>query len=249
VDLYEIDNIEKFTITCYFQSTDDLMVVALLADALKEIKSIPIKLMLPYMPSARQDRIANKGESFGLRVYANFLNSLNIDTIHIVDPHSDVVAGMFPAGKLVIMTQADMFNTTIEDITKAFSDVVLLAPDAGAEKKTAKLANQHDLQYYTAGKCRDTNSGKLSRIRLPVDLEDGCTIFIVDDILDGGGTFVGLMGEIKKQCPRSKVILCVTHGIFSKGWLDEFDDFEQIFVGFSDKRFLELKATVLNKIA
>jgi len=40
---------------------------------------------------------------------------------------------------------------------------------------------------------------------------------IVDDICDGGGTFIGLGEAIKKINPSAKLELFVTHGFFTKG--------------------------------
>ncbi len=40
---------------------------------------------------------------------------------------------------------------------------------------------------------------------------------VVDDICDGGGTFLGLADKFWKQTSISTLDLYVTHGIFSKG--------------------------------
>ncbi|RYF48025.1 MAG: phosphoribosyltransferase [Cytophagaceae bacterium] len=53
----------------------------------------------------------------------------------------------------------------------------------------------------------------------------GFESLIVDDICDGGGTFIGLAAELRKLNPE-RISLAVSHGIFSKGidpltnWLD-----------------------------
>lgn len=44
----------------------------------------------------------------------------------------------------------------------------------------------------------------------------GLTAVITDDICDGGATFIGIAKELRRlNC--HKVVLYVTHGIFSKG--------------------------------
>jgi ribose-phosphate pyrophosphokinase len=40
---------------------------------------------------------------------------------------------------------------------------------------------------------------------------------IVDDICDGGATFIGIADAIHEKDPDADVRLYVTHGIFSKG--------------------------------
>ncbi len=45
----------------------------------------------------------------------------------------------------------------------------------------------------------------------------GCTAVVVDDICDGGATFIALAQVIKVAQPDTTIDLYVTHGIFSKG--------------------------------
>jgi len=57
-------------------------------------------------------------------------------------------------------------------------------------------------------------------------------IIIIDDICDGGGTFINIAKEINNEFKRfqnrqGKIYLIVTHGIFSKG----FDELKQYFDG------------------
>jgi ribose-phosphate pyrophosphokinase len=69
-------------------------------------------------------------------------------------------------------------------------------------------------------KKRDPLTGHLSGFEIknynPNPNADGQDLLIVDDICDGGGTFVGLAKELRKAGAK-KVYLYVTHGIFSKG--------------------------------
>jgi ribose-phosphate pyrophosphokinase len=50
---------------------------------------------------------------------------------------------------------------------------------------------------------------------------------IVDDICDGGRTFIKLAKAIQNQRPNAKIYLVVTHGIFSAG----FDELSKWFEG------------------
>jgi ribose-phosphate pyrophosphokinase len=54
------------------------------------------------------------------------------------------------------------------------------------------------------------------------------TAIIVDDIIDGGKTFLELAKVIRGNGFTGKLILCATHGIFSKG-LAAFTDFDGIY--------------------
>jgi ribose-phosphate pyrophosphokinase len=101
-------------------------------------------------------------------------------------------------------------------------DIALISPDNGA-------AMRYDLSKYgvltfTGGKKRDPRTGALSGFEMSLNSIDETAAFlalkaalIVDDICDGGGTFIGLAEEIRKLNPDIKLGLYVSHGIFSKG--------------------------------
>jgi ribose-phosphate pyrophosphokinase len=63
---------------------------------------------------------------------------------------------------------------------------------------------------------RDLRTGALTNFKTTSDNLEGKTCFIVDDICDGGGTFVGTAKMLKEK-GAAKVVLIVSHGIFSKG--------------------------------
>jgi len=65
---------------------------------------------------------------------------------------------------------------------------------------------------------------------------------IVDDICDGGGTFLGLAKELKSK-NAGKLYLAISHGIFSKGFESLAKDFQKIFTTDSFKT-IENKAVV-----
>ena len=70
---------------------------------------------------------------------------------------------------------------------------------------------------------RDVKTGALTSFKTMTGDLSGQTCFIVDDICDGGGTFAGTAKMLKEK-GAEKVILIVSHGIFSKGPVIEFVD-------------------------
>lgn len=71
------------------------------------------------------------------------------------------------------------------------------------------------LDFVAAAKVRDQLTGEITGLSMP-DIESGLSILVVDDICDGGRTFTELASLIKKYEPK-KLVLYVSHGIFSKG--------------------------------
>ena len=185
----------------------DIMPLALVVDAIRrEIKNPIINLHLPYLPYARQDRVMNKGESLAVKVYCDFINSLNFNSVKVDDCHSDVGVAL-----LSNVTNDLNFIPEIQDL-----DIdVLVAPDAGALKKTYKYANILNKSVIRADKERDVKTGNLSGTVVYGDVE-GKKVLIMDDICDGGRTFIELAKVLYSKGAK-EVTLYVTHGIFSHG--------------------------------
>ena len=172
---------------------------------------MPSRLVLPYIPYARQDRITNPGEALSIKVFANLLNTLNYRSVYVLDPHSDVCTALIENVKII--PQWEIFADAVPE------DVDLIAPDAGALKKVYKLQEAVrkrgiEVPVRIATKHRDTHTGKVSHTTIegnPVNK----TCVVIDDICDTGGTLLALANILEEQ--YEKRILMVTHGIFSKG--------------------------------
>jgi ribose-phosphate pyrophosphokinase len=89
----------------------------------------------------------------------------------------------------------------------------VIAPDKGAHDRAEQMADALGLDVTYGSKVRDVATGRLSDFEITV--EPGKHYLVVDDICDGGGTFIGLGEKIREQGAFAD--LYVTHGIFSKG--------------------------------
>lgn len=195
----------------------DFLKLITVVNALKHMQCHLETLDIPYFPGARQDRVADFGDPLSVEVYALIINSFGFEEVHIVDPHSDVTAALV---KNCITVGV---NRILEKIVTSGQYNTILIPDAGAAKKTfsyyfpfPSVNQQLNLTFIQCLKKRDTVSGKLTGFRIIDELPQNAKCLIVDDICDGGGTFIGLAEELKKYTAE-KPDLYVTHGIFSKG--------------------------------
>ncbi len=217
-------------ITLDFKSNSDLFDLALLVDATRRMYlKVNLSLRMDYLPYARQDRVCNVGESLSVKVVANFINSLNFVNVFCKDIHSSV--GVALLNNLVHMelgTAAKWLSQFAPSDTTA-----LVSPDAGAEKKVVDFAKEHrytDVLF--ANKKRDMLTGNIVATTLSAADIPSKELLIVDDICDGGRTFVELAKVIKAHPSYTdqRIMLYVTHGIFSAG-LEVFDGYiDRIFV-------------------
>jgi ribose-phosphate pyrophosphokinase len=202
---------ETITITAHIRNSEDFMTLVMLTDALRRITTVPLYLTMPYFPYARQDRVCNPGEALGARVFADLINSLKFERVTVWDAHSDVT------GAVLDRCTNDHCEEFVREIP-GVSNMTLVAPDAGAAKKVARCAKLLDVPYVTAHKIRNSETGEISGTALDSDVHFTGDILMVDDICDGGRTFIELAKVIRKRVDgNKKLYLYVTHGIFSRG--------------------------------
>lgn len=205
------------------RSSDDFMAVVMAKDALDEIfrfHPVPIELFSLYVPYARQDRYCEKGEAFGVKAFARLLNALGFSRVVIADPHSEVTPAVIT--NLDVIPQHEIAFHMLGWKLR-MENFELVSPDGGALKKIFKLGTQMNLQVHCADKIRDTATGNIIRTDISVQDFKGANLMIVDDICDGGRTFIEL-AKVLRERNAGKIELFITHGIFSKG-VDVFDGY------------------------
>ena len=209
---------QEILVEAHLKSSDDIMSLLLVCNAIKERNPLAVlSLALPYIPYGRQDRVCDYGESFSLRVMAQLINSIGAQAIITYDPHSDVTGALI--NNLVVESQE--CAPILHGITQG---KLLVCPDAGAEKKILKYSQS----YIMCRKVRNPITGDIRETKVdtagyPITGRD---LMIVDDICDGGRTFIEIAKILREHKPNS-IELYVTHGIFSKGL--------QVFEGLIDK--------------
>lgn len=198
---------------------DELFTIASLVSVLRDINSdIRIDLFMPYTPYARQDRRMDRHDAFSMKVYASMLNALKLNRVIVMDAHSDVAPALIDR---CINIPQDFILKTLNRIDATFGyDCVLVSPDMGATKKIHKASEVLPTEgVLYMNKVRDTKTGQISGVKLLGGIGEwvkGKKLLIVDDLCDGGGTFIQAANELMKYNPAS-IELYVTHGIFSKG--------------------------------
>lgn len=174
-----------------------------------------INLELPFFPCARQDRHTLQGQPFSVEVVASIINSMNWSKVTVFDPHSDVLVDEL--NNCHVVTQLECLKTTTAVDMNLYSAIV--APDKGSIKKASSIANEYDLPLIVCNKVRNPSTGKLTSFEV-IDKPDIelSKVLVVDDICDGGGTFIGVACAIEDALQVSKIDLYVTHGLFTKGF-------------------------------
>lgn len=233
---------KEINIKAVLRNSDDILSLLLTADAVRRIDPlVRIHLTIPYVPYARQDRVCAKGEALSISVMADLINGLRADKVVILDPHSDVTPALIR--NVVIKTMSDIIQNSILHSFIMNEKPILVSPDAGAEKKVRALAKalstkNQTIEVIAATKVRDPKTGDIIETRI-AGINPGQLYLVVDDICDGGRTFIEL-AKIMKAEGAGHISLFISHGIFSRGLSVLFDYFETIYCAHS---WLENEAT------
>ena len=232
VDLLEAPYIgETVQLISRLNSFKDLELIICATQAIRNFDpNKEISLKVPYFVGARSDRkFVEGGVNYLKQVICPIINSMNFKSVIVLDPHSDVLeACLNNFDKTNNFGLVKFALTNIDNRDGARDRICLVSPDAGAYKKIFDVAKEFKIEnIITANKVRDMKTGNILRTEIPVlDQHNDLTYVIIDDICDGGRTFVELAKVIKEGRPTAKVYLVVTHGIFSAGFktLNEYID-------------------------
>jgi ribose-phosphate pyrophosphokinase len=226
----------------------DLELIVCVTKSLRNLGVKEIHLYTPYFMGARSDRqFEHGGNRYIKDVIAPVINSLNFESVTCIDPHSYVLENCVNNFKSI--TNVELVKNSLRLIAGDWKErtnnegFVLVSPDAGASHKIFKLAEQigYKGDIITCSKERDKD-GKIIGTNVPISRKQHEMLhkgpykdfIIIDDICDGGATFINIAQELKKYFhesgkTESKIYLIVTHGIFSKGFRELSEHFENIY--------------------
>lgn len=212
-----------YEVNCKFESNDDIFTALQAVDALKilGIREGRIVLRLPYLPYSRQDRVCHPGESFALQVFASILNTTGV-SIDTLDVHSEVAMQEIPM--LINVPQSECIWNNIPQFD------YFIAPDKGSHNKAKDLLQVWDdtSNLVTLNKQRIGSTIKYMDYEYDTIKGSAC---IVDDLCDGGGTFLACAEMLRRTQPNlTELSLYITHGFFTAGIDKLKENFDNIYV-------------------
>lgn len=210
------------TVVVRHTSLNDFVTAMFLVDAVNAARPLgePLKkLVLPYVPGARQDRSNPTGDVlFVARSVARMINARRFNRVVILDPHSPVIVQEIERVSVYpIVSVYDKLDNRYDGV---------IAPDKGAMNRAMLAGHALGVESLYASKTRDVSNGKITGFSVP-SLKLGGHYLVVDDICDGGGTFIGLGEKIREQGATAD--LYVTHGLFAKGTWDLYKIYNNIY--------------------
>ena len=141
------------------RGTDPILLfkVGLIVNAIKNNYAYlnpKISLYLPYLPYARQDRVCNFGEAYGLEYAIDFLHNLNIHNITVLDVHSNVYKQIIQKKEYIEFGIKNYIYgfTYVQDLYSIINNpnTIQIIPDLGMQTRYRENRPilHHDIFYY-----------------------------------------------------------------------------------------------------
>jgi ribose-phosphate pyrophosphokinase len=208
-----------------YETDADLIKLMFVKRYIDSLTKAPSSLEISYMPYSRMDR-AEGLSVFTLKYVADFINSLNFDTVAVHEAHSDVTAAVLN-NCTAINEGIPLLHAVMDEIGFDPEKDYVFYPDAGAQKRYSKLKKFNQLVGF---KQRDFETGRIDKLDVVGDMEPGGKVIILDDLCSFGGTFM-LSAEKLKELGAGHIYLAVTHceeSIF-KGKIPESDLITKVY--------------------
>jgi ribose-phosphate pyrophosphokinase len=216
------------------QSAQDIITLLMAIDAHK--RAIPSDawlnhLIIPYIPYARQDRVATKGDPLAINVLVKLIALTEAANVHCLDPHSEVTENCFACKSISFHGYSPVFfiEQYINKVAPG-KKVILVSPDKGAKSKTLKYLEELDsaIGVIVCRKSREPVTGRLTQAEFEeyipkqlgsdINIKDpNIELVVTDDICDGGRTFMNLVELLDYEGFKNPVHLWTSHAIYSYG--------------------------------
>lgn len=224
------ENVEGKEVTV-IQSTgypqdENLMELLFMIANLKDLGAEKVRVVVPYMGYARQEKRFNPGETISAKIVCELIESAGADEFITFNIHEKCVLNFFniPARNLSAMPDiAEYLNKKF--FKKEDSKPLIIAPDKGAYGFAQEISEiiGCDCTYLTKvrlgpdkveTKIVDVRCDSESENTVNVDSVKGMHAVIVDDIIATGGTIVNAI-NILKQYGAASVDVCCVHPILT----------------------------------
>jgi ribose-phosphate pyrophosphokinase len=189
---------------------DNLMELLIMIDAAKRASAGRITVIMPHFFYARQDRKAASREPITAKLVSDLLEKAGANRIVTLEVHSDQIQG-FSNIPFDNLSPKKIFVKKAKELCEG--GCVVVAPDAGAAKKSTKISKTLESGLAIINKVRSKHNAACA-LNIIGDSVNEKTCLIFDDIVDTGGSLCEAANLIKKE-GATKVYAFITHGLFN----------------------------------
>jgi ribose-phosphate pyrophosphokinase len=188
---------------------DNLLELLIMLDAFKRSSARRVTAVLPYYGYARQDRKDKPRVPITSKLVADLITAAGADRVLTLDLHASQIQGFFniPVDHLFAAPVIVKHLKTLE-----LEDVTIVSPDAGGVERARAYAKRLGATLAIIDK-RRTGANQTEVMNIIGEVE-GRNVFIVDDIIDTGGTLIHSVEALLIKGAASISASC-THAVLS----------------------------------
>lgn len=237
ITLGEFSRKDEIEVKCRITSAEELFILMQVADILRR-HGMRFSISIYYLMGMRMDRVMDFNRPFTLRMVVDILDSLCATSIAIFCPHSEVTTQLFRKTEVIPLLPIKW----CEEEKYFWDECQVVLPDAGAVKRYFRENVPSDI--IIGEKVRDVKTGEILsiKVRNPEAIDGRWPLIMIDDLCDGGGTFVGLANAIREVRPDAVINIAVDHMVNPKGIENLSKNFNHVFFTNSYKDWNGLKA-------
>ncbi len=209
-----------------YPQDENLMELLFIISNLKDLGAKKVKVVVPYMGYARQEKRFNPGETVSAKIVCDLIQAAGADEFITFNIHEECVLNFFdiPARNISAMPAiAEYLDKKF--FKKETAKPLIIAPDKGAYGFAQEISEiiGCDCTYLTKvrlgpdkveTKIVDVRCDSESENTVNVDNVKGMHAIIIDDIIATGGTIVNAI-NILKQYGAESVDVCCVHPILT----------------------------------
>ncbi|ALE03576.1 ribose-phosphate pyrophosphokinase [Bartonella ancashensis] len=193
-----------------YPANDHLMELLIMIDALRRSSARRITAVIPYFGYARQDRKPGPRTPISAKLVANLITQAGAHRVLTLDLHAGQIQGFFdiPTDNLYAIPVIS------RDIKARYSveNAIVVSPDVGGVVRARALAKRLNSLLAIVDKRRE-RPGE-SEVMNIIGNVAGKDCFLLDDIIDSGGTLCNA-ATVLLQHGANSVTSYITHGVLS----------------------------------
>jgi ribose-phosphate pyrophosphokinase len=190
---------------------DHLMVLVLLADAVRAAGAARVIGIVPYFGYARQEQRTRSGDPRSAQVVGRLLGDVGLDHLVTLDLHAPALESALPMPATLLRAE-EVFLPRVKNW--GIRDLVVVSPDAGGLKRAQRYALALDARVAVVAKTRP-QPDIVAPLQVLGEVKD-CVCLVVDDMASTGRTLAGAADTLRAAGAK-KVHAIVTHAVMAPG--------------------------------
>ena len=234
--LEEVNRKESVKVICRISNPRDLFIVTQVGSILNR-QGVPYSFDIKYLMSMRMDRVISFNEAYSLEIVMNMLKMFKPISISVLEAHNNIA---------ILVNGGMGYPSDKPD----FSECLVVFPDKGAYERYKGLYDKAVI----CSKVRDMSTGALTGFNINnPEVLDECPnkpLVVIDDLCDGGGTFVGIAELLSEKCPNRPKSIFVTHAVNPKGINNISEYYDNVYITNSFRDWVDCpeNVTIINVV-